>query len=419
MPNPPRASNTAAAPPHPDPEIVVTGLGTVLASGAGAEALAAALAFGAPRLTPIEDHAGFRSRRRPGHAALARHVDLSRWLPAARARRMSLPSRYAAAAAAMALTDAGRGPGGEDESVAVALATAFGTANYAEELVREILIQGPENASPSLFSESVANAPAAQVAIAAGARGANLAVTQREAGPLLAVILAARELRLGRSVFALAGCYEEVNPLIHAVLRRFRALAADEGGTAARPFDRDRTGFVAAEGSTVLALERAADAAARGARPLARLVAWEQAFDATATAHGWGTGAEALSARLEAGLARRGVSPASIDRVVSGASGSVAGDALEAAVLRRLFAGAVPPVLAPKGVTGEHAGGQLAAAVLAASGAPAWRTAGFHTPDPALAVAPHDGSPLPPARRVLASALAAGGAAAWLVLDAP
>ena len=408
------------ATPRPDPEIVVTGLGTVLASGAGPEALAAALASGAPGLTPLDDHAGFRSQRPPGYASLARHVDLSRWLPAARARRMSLPSRFASAAAAMALAGAGRGPRGEDDAVAVVLATAFGTAHHAEELVREILIAGPENASPALFSESVANAPAAQVAIAAGARGANLAVTQREAGPLLAVILAARELQLGRSAFALAGCYEEVNPLIHAVLSRFRALAATEGSrSAARPFDRDRTGFLAAEGSTVVALEGAAAAAARGARPLARLVAWEQAFDPTASAHGWGTGGEALAARLAAGLARRGVEPASIDRVVSGASGSVAGDALEAAVLRRLFAGRIPPVLAPKGVTGEHAGGQLAAAVLAAAGAAAWPTAGFRTPDPALGLVPHDGSPLPPARRVLASALAAGGAAAWLVLDAP
>jgi 3-oxoacyl-[acyl-carrier-protein] synthase II len=399
---------------------VITGLGTVLASGAGREVLAAALATGTPRLSPIEDHPGFRARELPRQAALARHLDLSPWVSPARARRMSLPSRFACAAAAMALADAGLAAGatGRGQS-AVVLATAFGTANFAEQLIREILLEGPENASPFLFSESVANAPAAQVAIAAEARGANVAVTQREAGPLQAVILAARELRLGRSRIALAGCYEEVNPLVHAVLARFRALAPTGGGGAARPFDRERAGFLAAEGSTVLVLERAGDAAARGARALAELVAWEQAFDPTASAHGWGSGAEALAARLLAALARRGIAPQSIDRVVSGASGSVAGDALEAGVLRRLFGDGVPPVLAPKGVTGEHAGGQLAAAVLAAAGAAAWPTAGFATPDPDLGLTPHDGSPLPPARRVLVTALAAGGAAAWLVLDAP
>jgi 3-oxoacyl-[acyl-carrier-protein] synthase II len=402
-------------------DVVVTGFGAVLASGAGRESLLAALVAGTPSLSPVDDGRGFHLPRSPRLAALAQNVDLSPWLPPARARRMSWPSRFAVAAGEMALADAGLGRQALSHGrVAVALATAFGTARNAEQLVREILLQGPDSASPALFSESVANAPAAQMAIALGARGANVAVTQREAGPLQAVILAARELRLGRSAVAFAGCYEEINPLVHALLGRFRALAQPEadGREVARPFDRRRSGFLAAEGATVLLLERADEAAARGARPLARLAGWERGFDPSAPAHGWGHDGEALATRLLAGLERHGIAPRSVDRVVSGASGSVGGDALEAAVLRRVFAGAPPPVLAPKGTVGQHAGGHLGAAVLAAAGAPAWPTAGFGEADPALAVTPHDGSPLPPARRVLVSALAAGGAAAWLVLDA-
>jgi 3-oxoacyl-[acyl-carrier-protein] synthase II len=400
--------------------VAITGLGVVLASGAGREALAAALAAGSAPRTAIDTAAGFHTRGTARQAALAQHVDLAHWLPPARARRLSWPSRYAVAAAEMALAD-----GGLDRAAlataptTVALATAFGTARFAEQLVREIVLQGPETASPSLFSESVANAPAAQVALATGARGANAAVTQREAGALQALLLAARELRLGRSRFALAGCCEEINPLVHALLGRFRALAPPSPeGELARPFDRRRAGTVAAEGAVVLLLEREEEARARGARILARLVAGERAFDATAPAHDWGRGEATLAARLLAGLQRQGVAADSIDRVVSGASGTVAGDRLEAAALRRFFGPALPPVLAPKGVTGEYAGGHLAAAVLAAAGAPAWRTAGFAEPDPELGLLPHDGTTLPPARRVLASALAAGGAAAWVVLDA-
>jgi 3-oxoacyl-[acyl-carrier-protein] synthase II len=403
-------------------DVVLTGLGTVLAPGAGREPLLAALAAAAPRLTRIDDSDGFHAPRAPRFAALAQHVDMTAWLPAAKARRMSWPSRFTVAAGEMALADARleRGALAHGE-VAVAVATSFGTTRNAEQLVREILLRGPENASPALFAESVANAPAAQMAIAAGARGTNLAVTQRESGPLQAVALAARELTLGRCRVAFAGCYEEINPLVHALLGRFQALAQPEadGREVARPFDRRRSGFLAAEGATMVVLETAVEAAARGAVPLARLMACEGAFDPTAPAHGWGRGGEPLAERLLAGLARRGIAPASIDRVVSGASGSVGGDALEAAVLRRVFGGSPPPVLAPQGATGQHAGGLLAAAALAASGAPAWPTGGFAEPDPALGVVPHDGSPLPPARRVLVSALAAGGAAAWLVLDAP
>ncbi|HKH49832.1 MAG TPA: hypothetical protein VKM72_34700, partial [Thermoanaerobaculia bacterium] len=68
---------------------------------------------------------------------------------------------------------------------------------------------------------------------------------------------------------------------------------------------------------------------------------------------------------------------------------------------------------------GEYAGVFLAAAVLAAGGAPFGPTPGFAEPDPALGIVPHDGSPLSPPSAVLVTSLAAGGAAAWLVLGAP
>ena len=401
--------------------VVVTGVGVVLASGAGKESLAAALAAGTPRLTEIDVKQGYHAPGTARWAALAQHVDVTPWLPASRGRRLSWPSRYAVAAAEMAIADAGidRQELGAAPA-AVAIATAFGTARYAETLVRDILMQGPEAASPALFSESVANAPAAQVALAAEARGTNAAVTQREAGPLQAVLLAAREVRLGRSRFALAGCSEEINPLVHALLGRFDALAVPSAeGEVARPLDRRRSGMLAAEGSIVLLLEREDDARSRGARVLARLAGGARAFDPTASSYGWGTGGEALAERLAGELERQGIDVASIDRVVSSASGAVAGDRLEADVLRRLFGERVPPLLAPKGVTGEYGGGHLAAAVLAAGGGCAWPTAGFGEADAEFGVVPHDGAPLPPARRVLASALAAGGAAAWLVLDAP
>ncbi|HXV75112.1 MAG TPA: hypothetical protein VD788_02255, partial [Candidatus Polarisedimenticolaceae bacterium] len=87
-------------------------------------------------------------------------------------------------------------------------------------------------------------------------------------------------------------------------------------------------------------------------------------------------------------------------------------------VLRCAWNGApLPAVLAPKSVVGEYGGGLLAAAVLIAGGVCPGPTSGFETPDPELGVVPHDGSPLPPLRRVLVSALAAGGAASWLILE--
>ena len=70
-------------------------------------------------------------------------------------------------------------------------------------------------------------------------------------------------------------------------------------------------------------------------------------------------------------------------------------------------------------MTGEHGGGFLGAAVLAAAGEPLSPAAGFAEPDPELGVAPADGHPLPPPHLTLVTSFAAGGAVSWVVLAAP
>lgn len=405
-------------------EILVTGLGTVQTCGAGRDPLLRALATG--RITSNEI-GRFEPLHRAGGARRVlstEGVDLSPWLSPREARRMSRPSKLAVAAASMALEDAGleldrSGEGGGSSPTAVLLATSFGTVGFAEELIRTILREGPEAASPFHFSESVANAPAGQVAIAIGARAANVAVTQRESGPVQAVLAGARELRLGRASVSLVGTVDEITPLVHAVLDLFHALTRpDDGGEERpRPFGPGRDGYLTAEGSTVLVLESGEEARRRGAEPVARLVAMVRAFDPSSPLFDWGTGDEALADRLREGLRRHAVDPGSIRQVVSTASGSKRGDALEARILNRLFGDAMPPIAAPKGILGEYGGGHLATAALAPAGLDLASPPGFREPDEALGVVPADG-PLP-GGRTLVSALAAGGAASWLVLDPP
>jgi 3-oxoacyl-(acyl-carrier-protein) synthase len=398
---------------------VVTGLGTVGSFGGGRESLAAALLAARPHLAVVDRAAGYHRPGSIGMAALVDGWDLSRWVPPREGRRMSPPSKLAVAVARMALTDAGiagiagiAGAPGTFEltEAAVVISTAFGPASHTEGLLKQIL-DSPESASPFLFTESVANAPAAQIGIATGAKGAGITVAQREAGPLLAAARGAAVIAAGRAPLALAGTVEEMTPLLHAVLDRFGALAE-----VARPFDRRRSGFLAADGATVLVLEDEAVARTGGRRPLARLLAWGRAFDPSAPAAGWGEGHPALARGLLGCLARAGLGPGDIDLVVSGASGSRAGDRLEALTLRAAWGERpLPPIVAPKAVTGEYGGGFLAAAVLAAAGAPFGPTPGFAETDPELGIVPHGGEPLPAPSRVLVSTLASGGAAVWLV----
>ncbi|HEX5761284.1 MAG TPA: beta-ketoacyl synthase N-terminal-like domain-containing protein, partial [Thermoanaerobaculia bacterium] len=135
--------------------VAVTGLGTVAATGAGGEALAAALAAGEPALSEVDRGAGYH---RPGGArlaCLAGAVPLTPWLAAAEARRMSPPSKLAVAAARMALAQAGGGEGdcGENGAgaTAVVLATTFGPSSFTERMLKQLFLDSPESVSPFLF----------------------------------------------------------------------------------------------------------------------------------------------------------------------------------------------------------------------------------------------------------------------------
>ncbi|MCB9378341.1 MAG: beta-ketoacyl synthase chain length factor [Holophagales bacterium] len=402
------------------PEVVVTGVGAVGAQGVGVEAIVEALASGGAPAVEVDRSAGYHRGHGARTARLAAGLDLSALVPPRQARRMSPPARYAAAAAKLALDRAGLDDPTAHARTAVVVGTAFGPSSVTEQLLRQILRLGPDQASPAAFTESVASAAASQVALLWKARGPSLAITQREASDLLALGEGARLLEHGRADRVLVLVVEEMIPLLHAVLDRFRALALPEAGgrEVARPFERGRSGVIAAEGGAALLLERRDAVEARGARPLARVAARVAAFDPTAPAHDWGEGADRLAATLAAGLGRQGVGLGSIDRIVSGASGSRRGDALEARTLAALYADRdLPPVHAPKGALGEYGGGFLAAAVEIAAGATAGNADALHAPDTDLPLEPRaERAPSPP-RRTLVTALATSGAGAWAVLD--
>ena len=404
---------------------VITGLGAVGSHGVGAALLRDALETSAVRDVEIDRGQGYHRPCGARRAALVGALDLTAWVPAAAGRRMSPPSKLAVAAARMALAEAGLGTAGEgapDHATEVVLSTAFGPASFTERLLQGLVSDGPESTSPFLFTECVANAPAAQVAIACRATGPNVTIAQREAGPLLALGRAAADVGAGRCARALAGAADEAPPIVHAVLDRFGSLAQAEEGLdeRARPFDRRRNGFLLGEGAAVMVLEDERAARERGAAILVRVRAAGSAFDPSASRVSWGEGAEVLGAALRRLLQRAGLGVGDIDLIVSGASGAVSGDRLEALALRAAWDGApLPPVVAPKAVVAEYGGASLAAGVLGAAGAVFGPTAGFEVEDPDLGLVPHDGRALPPPRRTLLTALAAGGAAAWVVLERP
>jgi 3-oxoacyl-[acyl-carrier-protein] synthase II len=332
---------------------------------------------------------------------------------------MSAVSRFAVCAAKMAIEDARSDPAEDGENTAVILSTAYGAANISEQILRQVFLENPMALSPALFTESVANAPAAQIALSCGARGANITVTQNQAGPAIALSQALTELRTARAERVLVAAADEMTPLMHAILDRFLALARpdDQGDERARPFDRDRTGWLASEGAAVAVLELESTARDRGAPILAEVMAAGSAFDPWSPRCGWSRNPATLASSLSRFLEENGRSPADIDILVSGACGHRGADRLEGGLLKTIWQRAVlPPVLAPAAVSGAHGGSLLAGSILAASGKHFGPTPSFENADPELGVVPHDGRKLPSPNCVLLTACAAGGAAGWVLL---
>ena len=399
--------------------VVITGIGVVSAAGCGTEPFAEALATSDVIRTPVDRSAGYHLANSSQTAILSGGTDLSEWISPLKARRMSQPSKQAVAASNMAVAQAGI----ESDNLAraaIVVATSYGAADVTENILRQAMLEGPEVVSPSLFTESVANAPAAQVAMALKAKGPNLTIVQRQAGPLTALAHGVSIVSSGKSSIALVGAVDEVNPLMHSILDRFRALAkpGNDGVETARPYDRSRAGFLAGDGASVVILETEAAARERGVKPMARVRMTGQAFDPTAPRTSWSRDPGLLSESMAKNFLSNGINPADIDRLVTGGCGIGPGDRIEALVLRSLFGEEpLPSVLAPKGVTGESGGGFLAAVILATTGTPFGPTPGFTTEDPELGVIPHDGRPLQNPSAVLATSFAAGGAAAWAILE--
>lgn len=403
---------------RPEP-VVITGLGVVNSGFWGVEEAELAFAEPDPRPVEVDRSGGYHPE---GGPRLAMLVDVARqkeWIAPMAARRMSPASRFAVCAALMAVEDAGLEKSDLEGSTAVILGTAFGAASTTERILRQIFCEGPEAVSPALFTESVANAPAAQIALAVKARGANITVTQRQVSVAVALERALAELNAGRVKRVLVGAVDEMNPLLHAVLCRFGALAEpdDSGAEVAGPFDRDSTGWFAAEGAAVALLEHADVAAERGARARARLVAAGSAFDPTAPRNGWGREAAILAAGLGDFLKRGATSMSSIDRIVCSAGGLREADRLEALLMREVWQSeTLPAVLAPAAYAGYHGGAVFAGAVLAAGGCAFGATPGFRQAFLDGGVTPHDGRSLPSPEHTLMITTAAGGSAGWAII---
>lgn len=271
--------------------------------------------------------------------------------------RLDRYEQLAMAAARQAVADSGLDPRTWDGArVAVVLGTAIGGIGTFEREHRNLLDRGPVEVSSLLIPMLGVNMAAGYIAIDHGARGPNFATATACASGATAIGTAMSLLRSGACDVVIAGGAESsTTPTIVSSFAKMKALSRNgDPARASRPFDRARDGFVIAEGAGVLVLERAADAAARGARVRARLLGYGASADAfhATSPHPDGVGA---TLAIEAALADAGVLPDEVDHVNAHATSTPVGDLTEAATLRKAL-GTRPAVTSTKGVTGHTLG---------------------------------------------------------------
>ena len=150
-------------------------------------------------------------------------------------------------------------------------------------------------------------------------------------------------------------------------LAGFRNMTALSGNNRSMPFDKDRNGFVMAEGAAVLVLEEWERAKARGATIIGEIMGAASTSDAhhiTAPSPG---GSGAVNS-MELALEDAGLSANDIVHINAHGTSTPLNDAAEAEAINKVFGSGTPPIVtSTKGVTGHAlgaAGAIEAAAVL-------------------------------------------------------
>lgn len=247
----------------PRRRVVVTGMGSVSAAGAGGAAtVAAALERRTQTIAPVTTFLldGCASR-------LAAQVDeglLMALLDADAVRRLSRICRLTLAACRAAVDDA-RLEGGV--GVGLVLGSEHGDFRSGAEFFNGFLRRGPAGLSPMIFPSTVMNSMAAVVAIAVGIKAPSITLNQATVAGDLAVARAATLIADGRVSAVIAGGADDLFSDVYRHLAQLGALSPmGEGGPeGCRPYAPDHNGPVLGEGATFLVLEEIEAARRRGA----------------------------------------------------------------------------------------------------------------------------------------------------------
>lgn len=339
--------------------VVVTGMGIISPVGNDLTSSWKNVVEARSGIGPLAQYQGTEFAVRFGGAV--KDFDPARYIPAKEIKKMDPFIHYAMAAAMDAVKDSGIELDAIDrERFGVAVGAGIGGILGIEKTTQTLLEKGPGRVSPFYVPSTIINMASGQISIHLGLKGPNIAVVTACTSGTHNIGVAARMIAYGDADIMLAGGAEHgTSPTSVAGFIAARALSHrnDDPQRASRPWDKDRDGFVIADGAGVLVLETYEHAQARGARIYAELVGFGMSADAfhmTAPPDdGSGAAASMRNALKDAGL-----NPDQVHYVNAHATSTPLGDLGEIRAMKGAFGSAASKLMisSTKSVTGHLLG---------------------------------------------------------------
>ena len=369
--------------------VVITGMGAITPLGQSVHSFWEALVAGRSGVGPMTlcDPTNYPTRI----AAEVKDWNPEVFIERREARRMARFAQMAVAAARQAVEDAGIAPENADpERTGVMLGNGNGGYPNIEEAVRTIVERGGMRMDPLFMPKSLPNMAAAQIALQLGLKGYNGTISTACAAATQAVGEAAEIVRAGRAEVMLAGGAEAgISELGLAAFAVMRAMSTrnDEPERASRPFDKDRDGFIPAEGAAIFVLETLERARARGARIYAEVAGFGVTADAYHIVAPCADG-EGAARAIKMALSEAGVGPDGVDYINAHGTSTPHNDASETAAIKAALGEHAysTPVSSTKSMIGHALGAsgapELVAAVKSIETGIIHPTVNYETPDP-------------------------------------
>lgn len=319
--------------------VLITGIGVISPVGIGKEKFWQALINGQSGIDTIKkfDVSSYDSQI----AGEVKGFNGDDYLPRKDARRMDRFSQFAVSASIMAFQDSQINLDKlNHERSGVILGSGIGGISTFEEQHEVLMSRGPQKVSPFFIPMMIVNMGAANVAIQLGLKGPSSCVSTACEASTHAIGEAFRIIQRGDADLMVAvGSEASITPLALAGFCAMKALSThnQEPKKASRPFDKNRDGFVMAEGAAALILETKESAERRGAPIYAELKGYGASCDAyhitAPDPEGEGAARSMLNAINDAGLQID-----DIDYINAHGTSTPLNDKMESLAVKKVFA---------------------------------------------------------------------------------